>query len=121
MSIGAGFGLAAILAAIIGAFVPVIGLFIGWTALLLATVGALCGDKGFAIATTLISAVVFFFLTPSLWLDYAVGDQNVTGNGGLVLWVSMMLLAAPVAAILLYSSGTFMLNDLRPVISSRFG
>ena len=110
MSIGAGFGLAGIIAAIAGAFVPVIGLFIGWAALALATIGALCGDKGLAIATSLISAVVFFFLMPTLWIDYAVGDQNPSGSGGLLVFVSMLLLAAPIVGVFLHSSGTFMLK-----------
>ena len=51
MGIGAGFGIAGLIAALLGAFLPFLGLFVGWVGLALATVGALFGDKGFAIAT----------------------------------------------------------------------
>ena len=109
MTIGAGIGLAALLVALVGAFVPVIGLIIGWVALALAALAALCGDKGFAIATIIVSGAVFLFLTPSLWLDTAVGNHNPTGNGYLMLTTSIALLAAPIIAMFLYSSGKLML------------
>lgn len=110
MSIGAGFGLAALIVALFGAFVLIVGLFVGWLALVLAALGALSGDRGFAIAATLVSGVVFIFLTPSLWADFAVGDQNVAGNGYLLTTISLVLLAAPLAGIALNASGRLALN-----------
>ena len=68
MKASTGVGIAALSLAIIGAILPIIGLWIGWVALIICFIAALMGEKGLTIATVILSAVVFLFLTPSLWI-----------------------------------------------------
>lgn len=108
MSIGAGIGLAALIAAVIGAFVPILGLYIGWLALVLAVLAALFGDRGLTIATVCLSAIIFVFLTPTLWLEnaaHATGYGQASGQAPVLQIASMALLAAPIPAIFLNGSG----------------
>ena len=69
-----GLGIAAIIVALLGAFIPVFGFFIGLVALFFAAVAALAGDRVFSIATVAVSTIVFVFLTPSLWVS-AIGES----------------------------------------------
>ena len=85
---GKGLSLAGLIISIIGAFIPVTGLMIGWGALLLATLGAMFGGKSIAIATVAVSAFVFVFMTPSIWLYTAANDIR--------LYVTVALLALPI-------------------------
>lgn len=108
MSIGTGIGLAALIAAVIGAFVPLLGLYIGWLALVFATLAALFGNRGLAMATTCLSSVVFVFMTPTLWLEHAahaIGAGAATNHGPVLQVISIGLLLAPVVAIVLNSTG----------------
>ena len=118
MKVGTGIGIAALVIAIIGAFVPGVGLFVGWFALVVASIGALCGDKGLAIATVLISAVAFVFLTPTLWLEFAAHETGygaATGRSRMFAIISMALLAAPIISMLLFSTGKFALRKRQTV------
>ncbi len=105
MKLESGIGLAGLLVAILGAIMPVVGLFVGWLALAIAAFGAFLGDRGLAIATVIISAIAFLFFTPSLWLEAAasaqLGTQGTNYGGGppILRYFSLALLAAPIAAM----------------------
>jgi uncharacterized membrane protein YkgB len=106
MKIRKGLGIAALVLAVLGAFLPVVGLYIGWIGLLVATIAAYLGERGLGIATVVVSAVAFLFLTPSLWVnaagaafwqaaDHAEGAQTL----GAFLVISGVLLVAPLVAM----------------------
>ncbi len=102
------------IAAIVGAFVPGFGLGIGWVALLLTSLGALCGDKGFAIATVIISGIAFLFLTPTLWLEFAAhetGYRAATARSPILRIISLALLASPIVGMVLHAGGTVVLKN----------
>ena len=101
MSLARGLGLAALMIAWVGAFVPFLGLFIGWGALAIATIAALAGDRGHTIATVVFSAFVFLFLTPMLWLD-ALGSAEGTAH---LLGISILMLLAPIGAMIMNATG----------------
>jgi hypothetical protein len=106
MTLGAGIGLAALIIAFIGMWMPLVGLFVGWLALIIVCVAALCGDKGFTIATVILSAVAFIFFTPSLWLEAGASADATSGHGApLLRIISIVLLAAPIGCIILFSTG----------------
>lgn len=77
-----GLGIAGIVLAVIGALVPFVGLYIGWFALIIVAVAAYMGERGLTIATMVISALVFLFLTPSLWVSAAGGAIGATASSG---------------------------------------
>ncbi|MEL7252812.1 MAG: hypothetical protein AAGL23_01455 [Pseudomonadota bacterium] len=107
-SAGKGLCVAGLIMAIIGAFVPLIGLFIGWAALGLATMGALAGNKGTAIAVVAVSAMVFLFLTPSLWLEAVAHGSSYgqsTGSSPILKIGTLIMLAAPLVAMFLRKGG----------------
>jgi len=60
-----GFGIAALVCAIVAIFVPFVGIVVSGIAIVLAIVAALSGDRVFATATSLIAAVNTFFLSLS--------------------------------------------------------
>ena len=63
-----GFGIAALVCAILAIFIPFVGIVVSGIAIVLAIVAALSGDRVFATATSLIAAVNTFFLSPSVML-----------------------------------------------------
>lgn len=109
MKICNGVGLAALVLAIVGMLTPVVGLPIGYVALVTACIAALGGDRGLTIATVIVSAIAFVFFTPSLWMATA-GRMTAEGGGafGLVV-LSVILLALPVIGIILNSTGKLVL------------
>ena len=66
-----GFGIAALVIAIIAIFIPVVGIFFSGAGLILAAIAALAGDRAFAVATLLIAGVNTFFMSPSVWAALA--------------------------------------------------
>jgi hypothetical protein len=116
MPVGKVLGIVAIVFAIIGALMPVVGLYVGWIALIIAAVAALCGEKGLVIGTVVTSALVFLLLTPSLWI--AEGLRAIAVEQGLPpdmtarigLPVSATLLAAPILCLFLHSTGRLTLG-----------
>ena len=62
-------GVAAVVLSLIAIPVPVLGIFIGWLALGLATIAALRGYTLLALAVVVISVINYVFLSPSLWLS----------------------------------------------------
>ena len=103
-----GFGIAALVVAIIAIFVPFYGIHLSAIALILAALAALAGDRAFAVATPIIAAADAYFLTPSLWLAMK-GTEQSGGSGG--LWMGLIVfLAAPFVAIALNASGMIVLD-----------
>lgn len=89
-----GFGIAAIICAILAIFIPLGGIAISGIAIVFAIIGALSGDKAFATATSLIAGINTFFLSPSITLTL---KTTPVGTGiGIFLFVCA---AAPIAAI----------------------
>lgn len=121
MEVGKVLAVVALVVCVIGAFMPVVGLYVGWIALLFAAVAALFGERSLVIATVVVSALVFVLLTPSLWLTQGAtmlanaGDAYGGGQEFLNPFLIMTLaaLAAPVAALLLRSSGKLALGSPR--------
>ena len=109
MNAGFGFGVAALVLVTLGAIMPVVGLFICWIALGLATMSALAGSKGWPIAVVAIAAVAFWFLTPSLWVEalaHGAGYGEATGNVPLLRIVSVVMLGAPIVGLFLGGAGS---------------
>lgn len=103
MNAGTGLGIAGLLIAIIGAFMPVIGLYVGWFALLVVSIAALMGERGLTIATIILSALAFLFLTPSLWIGEGV---RVVAAGStapmpprILMPVTLVMLAVPIVCM----------------------
>jgi uncharacterized membrane protein YkgB len=103
---GKGFCIAALILAALGAVVPVVGLFVGWAALGLATIGALAGNKGRTIAVVALSAVVFLTMTPSLWIEtagHSAGYGRATGSAPILQIITFVMLAAPIVGMIVSS------------------
>ena len=103
-----GFGIAALVVAIVAIFVPVYGIHISALAIVLAVIAAFAGDRVFATATPLIAGVNTFYLSPSVWLMLE-GTKQSGGQGSFYL-VAFAFLAAPFVAMALNSSGTIAIN-----------
>jgi uncharacterized membrane protein YkgB len=104
MNAGSGFGVAALVLVILGAIMPLVGLFICWIALGLAAISAFAGSKGWPVAVVAIGAVAFWFLTPSLWVEalaHGTGYGEATGTAPLLRIVSLAMLGAPIVGLLL--------------------
>lgn len=102
-----GMGIAALVLAIIGALMPVIGLIIGWIGLIAATMSAFLGGRGLPIATIVISAVAFLFLTPSLWaeaVNVSVNNPYAASSSPTLKYISIALLAAPIIGMVTSNS-----------------
>ena len=92
---GKGFGIAALIFAIIAIFVPLFGIFISAFAIVLAVIAALAKDRVFATAVPLIAGVNTFFLSPTVWPTLlAEATQNGMTSQSLtaIIW---SFLAAP--------------------------
>lgn len=103
-----GFGIAALILAILAIFIPVVGIYVSGLALVLAAIGALAGDRIFAVATPLIAAVNTFPFSPSTWI-LIDGSGREGWRGGLV-GVILAFLAAPIVSIMLNASGKIAIN-----------
>jgi hypothetical protein len=95
-----GFGIAALVCAILAIFIP-LGIFLSAVAIVLACIAALAGDRIFATATAIIAVVNTLFLSPSTWIMLGGGDPAaksfMTGLilvGGALPFVAMALNAA---------------------------
>jgi hypothetical protein len=96
-----GFGIAALVCAIIAIFLP-FGIVLSAVAIILAVIAALAGDKTFAIATTVIAFVNTMFLSPSTWIMLGGGDPGAKNFYTTLIIVGCLL---PVGAIILHSAG----------------
>lgn len=127
-----GFAIAAFVFVLLSFPIPILGNYITLGALILTTVAAANGDKAWTIAITLISGIKLFFLSPTWHLamfgsaymqainnsafqsPYASdatkaamqGATNQTaGANHLALVVTIVLLAAPIVALVLKQCG----------------
>ena len=91
---GKGFGIAALILAILAIFVPLVGIAVTGLAIVLAVVAAFAGDRVLSTATALIALVDTFFLSPSITLVLKT-SPIASVVGGLLLFCG----AAPIAVV----------------------
>src|SRR5262245_6960619 len=98
-----GFGIAALVLAIIAIFIPgTVWLYVAWGAALLAATGALAGDRIFAGAVTLLIIVNTLFLSPfTLPLLMKVDVVSI---------IHVVAVLVPLIAIALNATGTIALS-----------
>jgi lysozyme family protein len=98
---GKGFGIAALIVAIIAVFMPMpVWLYVAWVALLLAAVAGLAGDRVFAISVPVLTAANTAVFSP-LTLYALTTSKDLHG----LLTVHIIAMIVPVAAIVLNASG----------------
>jgi hypothetical protein len=95
-----GFGIAALLSAVIGLFVPFYGIWASAIAIGLAVAAALTGDKTFATATPLVAGIGTFFFSPMFWFT-----MSKTKDEAVFVGIIFVFLTAPFIAMLLRSRG----------------
>ena len=120
MTLARGIGLGALIVVIISFWIPLIGVFVAWFALLLASLAALCGDRFFSIATVIVGAITFFFST-SLWVDAGIAGAATSADDygtPVLLAVSVILLLAPILAMILFATGRLALRRPQPRAST---
>ena len=110
---GKGLGIAGLVISIISIFIPIVGVFTGWLALILVTVGALAGDVVFAIAVVAISVVSYTFLSPTMWITVAGSNTTPELGPNVPLIVTVILIVTPVVAIVLRATGKVVLGGNR--------
>ena len=103
-----GFGIAALIVALIAFGVPVVGLFVSWLAAVLAVIAALAGDRVFATVTALVAVVNTFFLSP-LTLAMFIGEGQQEGQPVLLI-ATIVIFAAPFIAMMLNATGRLALG-----------
>jgi hypothetical protein len=91
---GLGFGIAAIVFAILGIFFP-FGVILSIIAIALALIGAFLGDKICSVATALIALVNTFVLSPTMWI-YMSSDTS-----GLLKFGLAGVCLLPIATVLI--------------------
>jgi hypothetical protein len=107
-----GFGIAALIVALIALVVPFVGVVVSALAVILAIVAAFSGDRVFATAVSIIVFVDTFVLSPSTW----VLITQPGGAGSLIEIFLVILCGAPLAVVALLA----LLNrpDGRPAVPS---
>lgn len=110
-AIAKGFGIAGLCIALIGIIVPVYGpLHLSALAIALVTIGALAGDRVFAIAVPIVALVNFWFLSPFVnLLIHSVTAQ--AGSAAPLYFVVAIFFAAPFCAIYCYGVGLLRLGS----------
>lgn len=101
-----GFGIAALVFAILAIFIP-FGFVVSGIAVLLAYVAALAGDRGFTIATTVIAVVNTVFLSPSTWIMLGGNDP---GAQRFMTVIIIAGIALPIISIVLNATGKVVLK-----------
>lgn len=102
-----GFGIAALVCAIIAIFIP-LGIAVSAVAIVLACTAALSGDRIFATATAVIALVNTLFLSPSTWIMLGSNDP------GAKTFMTMLILvgaALPFVAMALNAAGKLTLKS----------
>src|SRR5271168_3600286 len=93
-----GFGIAALICALLALVIPIVGIVVSGIAIVLAIIAAFSGDRAFATATSLIAGIDTFFLSPSVMLVLH------TSPAAPVIGVFLFLYAAaPIGVILVKS------------------
>ena len=100
-----GFGIAALVSAILAVLVPFYGIHVSGIAIVLAVIAALAGDRPFAVATPIIAGINTFFLSPTVSLVLSQSRDAAT-----FYLISAAFLAAPFIAIALNANGIVALD-----------
>lgn len=87
-----GFGIAALVIAVIAIFIPVVSLYVVFVALILAIIAAFTGDKIFTVATLAICLVNIMFLSPLTVIVLIGSAVSRHVSGLLVLTIIMFVL-----------------------------
>ena len=85
-------------------FVPFVGILGTGLAMILAAVGALAGDRVFAIITSLVGAISVFVFSPVMWAVMAAPYKS-NRRETLFFVIVIAVLALPLIIIFLNSSG----------------
>ena len=93
-----GLGVGAMVVAILAIFVPVVGIYVVWGALVLAALAAFMGDRTYPIVTVLISIVNVVFLSPMMLVAFTGENQN---GGSFYLYMTIALCFAPIVAMIM--------------------
>lgn len=100
-----GFGIAALICALLALAIPLVGIVVSGIAIVLAIIAALSGDRVFATATSLIAGINTFFLSPSVMLVLHTSPAAPVIGGFLFLCA-----AAPIGVVV----GKSMLDQSSP-------
>jgi hypothetical protein len=92
---GFGFGIAALVSAILGIFFP-FGIILSAIAIVLALVSALMGDKIFAVAVGLIALVNTFVLSPSTWIFLSSVGRGTSTFFEILIFIACLVPVAPI-------------------------
>ena len=96
-----GFGIAALVCAIVAIFIP-FGIVVSAVAIVLACIAALAGDRIFATATAVIALVNTLFLSPSTWIMLGGNDP---GAHSFMMTLILVGVAFPFVAMALNAAG----------------
>lgn len=94
-----GFGIAALILAIVAIYVPVVGVGISALAVVFAAISGLSGGRAFSIATALIAGVNTFFLSPSLWMMQEGGPNQQ--RSPLVATITLAFIIVPIICMII--------------------
>ena len=102
---GKGLGIAALVLILISFPIPIFGTWIGYLALLIATLAVLGGDTALSIAVTVIAAVKMYFLSPGLmatmYLPFAgVDGQSAPPEAFFFLFLTTAFVLLPIVALI---------------------
>jgi hypothetical protein len=114
-----GFGIVGLVIAIIAIFVPLVAIYVMWLGLIVATVGALAGDRIFTVITWVVTIANIAFFSP-LTLALLIGEQAATeeaGGSGIFLTITIVLFIAPIVAMILHATGKVM-HGKRPATNA---
>lgn len=101
-----GFGIAALIVTMIAFGVPVYAIVVTWLGMVLASIGALAGDRIFATAAPVLAAVNTFMFSP-----LTVAHFRHSEMGTFLFVATLALLAAPIVSIFLHASGKVVLGN----------
>lgn len=98
-----GFGIGALVCAILAIFIPLYGLYVSALAIALAVVAALAGDRTLATATAVIAGVNTLFLSPLLKIGLQQNPQGYI--------IILLFIAAPFVAMFLNTTGRIVIKS----------
>lgn len=93
-----GFGIAALVVALLGIAVPIVTIFVIWLALVLAALAGFLGDKAFPIATVLTCLINLVFFSPLTWA--ALFGESLQGGSTLKV-TTIILFITPLVALVI--------------------
>lgn len=97
-----GFGIAALIVALVAFGVPLFGLYVSWLAAALAVIAAFAGDRVFATTTPIIAAINTFFFSPLALVAFA-GESE--GGSSILLYITIILFIAPFIGMIVNAMG----------------